>query len=258
MVEYGRHTQRTHGRDEHGAMERADFFEFLRQEAEIIHRFQEPDRKLQQKPRHIIEEFGRFVKIALIVGFGKFHFFFDELVYLRCRCIKLRADLDDGFKRIGTHFTLDREVDRHAVARINLLPRNKAVHSRLLREAAHIGRDEHMHDAEAGKAVIIALMADVAFDLIDVDGVHEMVRGGVPRDHDIGGNTGKRIERTQFPPIVPVAPAALAFCGFYGLFLFHWLMTPYKSKIYIRILLLLTAFCQTQERAFIHFLQTQR
>ena len=106
----------------------------------------------------------------------------------------------------------------HAVAGINLLPGNKAVYGGLLGKAAHVGCNEHMHNAEPYQTVIVSFVADVALNFIDVYGVHEMVGGCVPRDHDVRGDAGKRIQRAKPPAVVPVPPAALPF---YGLFLFH-------------------------------------
>ena len=70
-----------------------------------------------------------------------------------------------------------------------------------------------MHYAEPRKALVPALMANVALYFIDINVIHKKVGCTVPVYHYVAGHPVQRIERAQQPPVLPVAKAPLpVFC----------------------------------------------
>lgn len=123
----------------------------------------------------------------------------------------LEVDFRDGLRRVGRHLGLDDHAKLDVVvAGIDLLPGEEAVDRRILCDAADIGCEEDVRDAEAGQA-LAPLLADIALDRRDLDGVAHKVRRGDAVWHDVIGDSLHRVERAELAAVGPVAPGGVVF-----------------------------------------------
>ena len=212
MVYDRRNAERAHGGEEDRAVERADLQQELRQQAEIVHRFQHPHRELEEDARDQRQRLGSLVKIA---GVGRALDALDLLVELPVdivhRVRRLQMQLHGTLRRFGGHVLLDHHAELDIVVpAVDLLAGEEAVQRRILRHAAHIGCEEYMCDAEAGHTGT-ALLADIALHRRDLHRLADEVRRAAARRHDVVSDDLHRVERAQLPPVRAVAPRRVVF-----------------------------------------------
>ena len=118
-------------------------------------------------------------------------------------------ELHRAFGRLGGHVLLDHHAELDViVAGIDLLAGEKAVERRILGDAAHIGREENVRDAEVRHSGA-ALFADVALDGADLHRLVDAVRRAASGGHDVVADHLYRVERAELAPVGAVAPGGM-------------------------------------------------
>jgi hypothetical protein len=107
---------------------------------------------------------------------------------------------------VRRHLGLDDHAELDVVvAGEDLLARIEAVDGRIFGHDAHIGREEHVRDAEVGQP-LAPLFADVALHRGDLDRVAHHVRRAVAVRHDVVADDLHGVERAELAPVGAVAP----------------------------------------------------
>ena len=135
MMDDRRNAERAHGGKEDRRVERADLQQELRQEAEVIDGFEQPDYEFEQHAGNKGQEFRGFVKVAAADGLALDlrDALVELLIDILDRVGGLQMELGDRLRRGGIHRGLDDHAELDIiVARIDLLAGEEAVQCRTL------------------------------------------------------------------------------------------------------------------------------
>ena len=210
MVVNGGDAQRTHGGEEHGAVEGADLQQEPGNEAKIVQGFQHPHGEFQKHTGHQGKSGSGVVQggVQRRILYN-LHLLVDFPVHILGGVHGGQMYLDDGLRGVGGHILFHSHAELQICAMgEDFLTGDEPVHLGVLGNAVAVGCQQHMNEAEAHHA-LSSLLTDIPLHIGDFKGGFKLVVRLVPIHHDVRDNLIQRRLGANPPSVGPVSPGGM-------------------------------------------------